>query len=233
MQAVILAGGLGTRLRSKVSDVPKPMAPIGNTPFLEYLVKMLKCKGIFRFVFCTGYMAEKIKDYFGSGDRFGVEIKYSHEIAPLYSAGALKQAEDLLENDFFVVNGDVYLDIDYKKVFEYHVEKNAYITIPAIDKSEMIAGICHTFLFEHDKVMEYYGRNNTGNAAVAGVFVLNKKILSRVVKGMPASLENDLIDNIAKQGKAFSIMTKGYFIDIGIPETYEKFILDVKNGKVQ
>ncbi len=226
MQAVILVGGFGTRLKEILPDLPKPMAPILGKPFLEHLLYMLKQKGISNFIFCTGYLADKIKDYFGDGKNFDMHITYSHEITPLFSGGALKNAERFLEEDFLVINGDNYVDIDYIRLLEYHTKNAALITI-AIKELDA-ESVCHTLRLEEEKVIAYYGgkKNNLANAAVTGVFVINKKIIKSLKKVEPLSLEKDLIPMHLPSGKVFGLYQKSYFIDIGTPTDYVRFISD-------
>lgn len=234
MQAAIMAGGPGARLKSVISEIPKPMAPVLGKPFLERLILMLKEKGIYRFVFCVGHLAHKIEEYFGDGKKFGVEIKYSYEDTPLYSAGALKKAENLLDENFFMINGDDYADMDYKTIFSRHKENAALITIAGKKINDQTKGVSHTFISEDEKVTNYYSDANEspGNAGGTGVFLINKELLKNLKEGTPISLEKDLIDKHVKQGKVFSFISDSYFIDIGTPENYEKFIQDIKEKRI-
>jgi len=229
MQAVLLVGGFGTRLSSVINNLPKPMAPVIGKPFLEYLLLLLKRNGIDRFVFCTGYLDSYIKEHFGDGINFGVSILYSSEISPLYSGGALKLAEELLDEDFFVVNGDDYLDIDYKKLFSYHKNQNSLITLAVRDLTG--AAPFHTLLLDKNKVIRYYGAEvNYGNKAFTGISVVNKKVLYGLETNKPISLEKDIFDKYAKLGLVSGYFQNGYWIDIGLLERYRQFIEDVKRG---
>jgi NDP-sugar pyrophosphorylase family protein len=113
MQVAILVGGLATRLRPLTSSLPKAMLPIKGKPFLEYQVALLNYHNVRDIVLCVGYLKEKIKDYFGDGGKLGVNIQYSEEEELLGTAGALKNAELLLEDEFLLLNGDSYLPVDY------------------------------------------------------------------------------------------------------------------------
>jgi NDP-sugar pyrophosphorylase family protein len=120
MQAVILAGGLGTRLRPLTAKRPKAMVSIAGRPFLEYQIGLLRDAGIDDIVLCVGYLAEQIIDYFGDGSSFGVRLRYSVERERLLgTAGAVKQAEPLLTDIFFLTYGDSYLRLDYRAVWNY------------------------------------------------------------------------------------------------------------------
>ena len=117
---VILAGGLGTRLRPFTSEVPKALIPIGGKPFLHHQIDLLKRRGIRDIVLCVAHLGEQVKDYFGDGSWLGVRIKYSEEEGHLLgTAGAIKNAEPLLSDDFFLMYGDSYLMIDYREVMRY------------------------------------------------------------------------------------------------------------------
>jgi NDP-sugar pyrophosphorylase family protein len=123
MKALILAGGLGLRIRNIVSDRPKSMGLIGKEPFLAKIIRQLKENGIRKIILATGYKSGVIESYFGDGNNFGVEIKYSKELQPLGTAGAIKNAEHLLEGEnFFVLNGDTWSDLDYEGMKNYHKE---------------------------------------------------------------------------------------------------------------
>jgi NDP-sugar pyrophosphorylase family protein len=116
MQAVILAGGLGTRLGKLAGDLPKPIVDVGGRPFLELQLDLLRRLGLTNFVLCIGYQAAKIQDHFGDGGKFGVELRYSLEEKDLLgTAGAVKQAESLLQDEFFLIYGDSYLRMDYRR----------------------------------------------------------------------------------------------------------------------
>jgi len=230
MQAVILAGGLGTRLREIILDTPKPLAPIDNKPFLEYLILLLKRNGIKDFVFCLGYKGKMIKDYFKDGSFLGVKIRYSFEKSPLFSAGALKNAENLLEEDFLVVNGDIYFDMDYKNFFEFHKKNNSLISLSGLSIKREFQGMLHRFYLLGEKVKEYYPVRDSeqGNAMFGGVFAINKKLLDLLKKETPASLEKEIIKKCIPLKKVFGKLYDEYLIDIGTPKNYLKFIKDAK-----
>jgi D-glycero-alpha-D-manno-heptose 1-phosphate guanylyltransferase len=134
MQAVILVGGLGTRLRSALPDLPKPMAPIQGRPFLDYMLAQLKGFGVRDIVFCVGYKARIIEEYFGDGAGAGLNISYSHEEELLGTAGAVKLAEDkITEENFLLLNGDCYCDYDGAQFMAFHRKKNAAATILGVE----------------------------------------------------------------------------------------------------
>jgi len=116
MQVVILAGGLGVRLRPITTKIPKPMADVKGKPFLHYLLEYIKSFGYKKFLILAGYLGEIIEDYFGTGHTRGININYSYDKELLGTGGALKNAENRLDNDFFLVNGDTFLKIDYTEL---------------------------------------------------------------------------------------------------------------------
>ena len=130
MQVLILVGGLGTRLREIIKNIPKVMANIKGKPFLEYLIVQLKNYNLNDIILCTGHLKEKIENYFGNGNHLGVNIVYSEELKPLGTGGAIKLAESLVKSDdFIVMNGDSFFDIDLYKLINYHLDKKALATM--------------------------------------------------------------------------------------------------------
>lgn len=229
MQAIILAGGFGTRLKEVCSEIPKSMVNINGRPFLELLVLSLKKRGVENFIFCTGHLSSKIKGHFKDGHKFKVNIIYSEEDKPLLSAGAIKKAEKLLEDDFLVINGDVYFDIDYKSLFEFHKKNKALITVAGQKLKKSLEGMCHTFYEKNSIISRYFPEYSAlANGAVTGIFVINKYILRQITKNKPLSLERELIPNNIKTNRIFAKYYSGYFIDVGTPDNYRKFIKDAQ-----
>src|SRR5579863_3593653 len=120
--AVLLVGGMGTRLRSVVPSMPKPLASVGHQSFLELLVKQLRSQGVRHILMCTGYLADQVESEFGDGGEWGMAIEYSQEATPLGTAGAIKLARDQLKGaaEFLVMNGDSFLDLDLGELFRFH-----------------------------------------------------------------------------------------------------------------
>src|SRR6202050_947878 len=128
--AVLLVGGMGTRLRSVLPSTPKPLARVGDMPFLELLVLQLRSQGIRRIVMCTGHLASQIEEEFGDGQKWGVAIDYSQESQPLGTAGAVKLAEGHLKqaSDFLVMNGDSFLELDLRQINRFHREHGGLVS---------------------------------------------------------------------------------------------------------
>jgi NDP-sugar pyrophosphorylase family protein len=223
IKAVLLVGGLGTRLRSVVPSAPKPMATVGDRPFLELLVRQLQCQGIRRLVMCTGYLAEQIEHEFGAGHGLDVEIEYSKEPAPLGTAGAVKLAQHYLQesSDFLVLNGDSFLEVDFQQLLRFHRGHGGLVSMAVVpvgnaqrygtvqvDPGGRVKGFA-----------EKTGSSNPG-LVNAGVYLFKQAIFQHIPDG-PASLERDVFPGILGQG-VFALEQSGMFIDIGTPEDYAR-----------
>ena len=207
MEAVVLAGGLGTRLRAAVADVPKPLAPVGGRPFLERLLDYWIAQGVRRAVLAIGYMHELVEKHFGASYR-GCEIAYSVEDQPLGTGGAMLQALPHLRTErFLVLNGDTYFAVPLKVLEAFHAEKRAQLTM-CLHRSRdpRYTGVT---LDADGRVTSLAG----GPVANGGVFLFEKT-------GFPKqafNLEKDLLPGIERiYGKVFDVP----FIDIGIPEDW-------------
>lgn len=223
MQVVILAGGMGTRLRSVVSDRPKPMALINDKPFLEYLIRYLKNNGFKDIILSVGYKANMIQDYFQDGKWLGVNIKYSLEEEPLGTGGAIKLAQKMIHTDnFMVVNGDTFLKIPFNKFIKQHDNLSAIVSMALYYHND--TGRYGTVLMnEYNKIVSFVEKgDNTGPGLInGGVYLLNKDKISVYFNEDSFSLEKDIFPLLIEQ--AFVGMPfDSYFIDIGIPEDYER-----------
>lgn len=233
MQAILLAGGLGTRLRSVVNDRPKPMALIGDKPFMEYVVHELSRYGIDEIIFAVGYKGSMVEEYFGDGSRFGVKVSYAYEEELLGTAGAIKNAGRFVTEDtFFVLNADTFYQMDYGRLLRVKAENRlemalVFREVPDISRygaavldGAMLAGF-------NEKTAEK--RPGTING---GVYLMNRELLSEIPEGK-VSLENEMIPKWMAEGRRLGgFVNDGYFIDIGIPEDYFKFQADVEKGVV-
>jgi NDP-sugar pyrophosphorylase family protein len=221
MKAVLLVGGLGTRLRSAVSSLPKALASVGDRPFLELLVRQLARQGIGQLVMCTGYMAEQIERTLGDGSSFGVEIEYSREAVPLGTGGALKLAQRYMqhESEFLVLNGDSFLQIDFSELISFHRRHGSLATIAVVPVQN--ASRYGTVQVEvDDRVLGF--AEKTGDSAPgiinAGVYVFGSAIFAQIPEG-PASLERDVFPNLLELG-VYAFEQRRLFIDIGTPDDY-------------
>lgn len=234
MQAILLAGGLGTRLRAVVSDRPKPMALIGDKPFMEYVVHELSLHGITNIIFAVGYKGSMVEEYFKDGSGFGVSVSYAYEEELLGTAGAIKNAGQYVTDDqFFVLNADTFYQMDYgrlAKVMEEGSLDMALVLREVPDISRYGAAVLENGRLTGFNEKSEEKRPGTING---GVYLMKRELLSRIPAGK-VSLEQEMIPEWMKAGAALGgIVNDGYFIDIGVPEDYYKFQSDVQRGVVK
>jgi D-glycero-alpha-D-manno-heptose 1-phosphate guanylyltransferase len=228
--ALILAGGLGKRLRSVVSDRPKPMVTVQGAPFLEILIDSLANKGVRQFVLLTGHKGEAIEDHFGLDYRSGITIVLSHERSPLGTGGAVKNAEAYATDPSLLVNGDTFFDADLKSLLKFHVDTGAEVTLSlfnvedvsrygsvVVDQKGMVIGFR-----EKDENVSEPGLIN------AGLSLLSKRLISRLPR-RPFSMEREIFPSLVGSGKMFGLLQERPFFDIGTPESYEAFQLFMKD----
>ncbi|MEK6855124.1 MAG: sugar phosphate nucleotidyltransferase [Nanoarchaeota archaeon] len=222
MKAIILAGGFGTRLRPVVSDVPKPMASIAGKPFLEHQIRFLKENGIREIIIAVHHMANKIKSYFGNGQRWGVDITYSEEEIPLGTGGAIKKAERYIDNSFLVLNGDTYSNLNLHEFIDFHKSKRSKASI-AITKSSD-GGNYGVISINEGKIVDFMEKKGEGEALVnSGVYLFEPEIFSYIEPEKNVSLEREIFPKLLKEKLLWGYEHEGYFIDIGRPETYFQF----------
>jgi NDP-sugar pyrophosphorylase family protein len=221
--AVLLVGGKGTRLQAVVSSKPKPLALVGNIPFLELLVMQLRSQGVHRMIMSTGHLADQIEETFGDGRRWNSDIRYSRESQPLGTAGALKAAESYLEAsaDFLVVNGDSFMEIDIAEFLRFHRQHRGIVSM-AVRKVPDAARYGTVDVDSSKRIVGF--REKTGNTSPgtinAGVYLFQRSALKFIPAG-PSSLEKDLFPKLLMQGM-YAFEQDGMFIDIGTPEDYAR-----------
>lgn len=231
MQAVILAGGLGTRFRSVVADRPKPMAEAGGRPFLEYQIEFLKRYGIPEFVLCVGYLRDHIIDHFGDGSRWGVTIRYSIEETPLGTGGALKLAEKHVRGTFLALNGDTYFDVDVGDLLRFHASRRARDPRCAGTLALSRARDARSYgavVLDHDHVILSFDEKPAASSGIphlnGGVYVLEPEVLGFLPALHKASVETDLFPAVLRSGqRLYGYPSDGFFVDIGTPDGYRKF----------
>ncbi len=226
MKALILAGGFGKRLRIAISDVPKPMAPIAGKPFLEHQIRHLKEQGVEDIILCIHYMADKIKSYFGDGKKIGVNITYSEEENPLGTGGAIKLAQKYIGDTFIVLNGDTYSKIDIKDLMEFHRSRNSKFTMCLTTSKNALAS--GNVIVEGDRIKNFVEKQDIGTDLInSGVYVLEPEIFDYIEMGKNVSLEREVFPKLAENKLLYGYKYNGYFIDIGLPETYSQFKRDI------
>ena len=221
--AVLLVGGIGARLQSVLPCKPKPLAPIGNVPFLELLVRQLRTQGIRHLVMCTGHLAGQIAEEFGDGHKWDVTIDYSMELRPLGTAGAVKLAERYLPHvsDFLVMNGDSFLDLDFREFIRFHREHGGLISM-AVCRVPDAARYGTVRLGKVNRVVGFSEKTGVHEPGIinGGVYVFKRAMLEHIANE-PASLEKDIFPRLLEEG-VYALEQRGMFIDIGTPEDYER-----------
>ena len=221
IEAAVLVGGKGTRLKSVVADRPKPMAEVAGRPFLEWLLLAIRAEGVQRAVLCTGYLGQFVSDYFGDGSRIGLELAYSFEPAPLGTGGALRLALNQLGGaNVLALNGDSFCRFSIAQLVGAHEQSAARATL-------WLAPVADTGRYgsvEVDAGGAVRAFREKGAAAGpglinAGVYLLRRECLEALPAGQPASLERELFPSLIGRG-LFATTGEGTFIDIGLPETY-------------
>jgi len=221
--ATLLVGGMGTRLCSVVPATPKPLASVGNRSLLELLVRQLRCQGIRRLVMCSGYLADQIESTFGDGRAWDVAIEYSREQQPLGTAGALKLAQRHLQkaDEFLVMNGDSFLEIDFNQLVRFHRERNGLASMAVVPVAD--TGRYGTVRVDPaGRVVGFTEKTGAHGPGLinAGVYVFSHAIFEHIPEG-PASLEKDVFPIVLERG-IYTLEQHGMFIDIGTPEDYAR-----------
>jgi NDP-sugar pyrophosphorylase family protein len=218
-KAVLLVGGMGTRLRSALPGVPKPLASVGSKSFLDLLVRQLRHQGIRHMVMCTGHLAEQIENEFGDGRAWDVVIEYSREPEALGTAGAIKLAEPYLREvrDFLVMNGDSFLEVDFHEFVRFHRGHGGLVSI-AVRKARNAARYGTVRMGACGRVTAFAEKtaNDSPGLINGGVYVFSRDVLEHILK-TPSSLERDVFPHLLDHG-VYALEQHGMFIDIGTPE---------------
>lgn len=233
MQAVILAGGLGTRLKPMTEKVPKVMLPVKGKPFIVYLLGLLADSGINRIVLCVGYLGEQVREYLGEGRKLGINIAYSQEGKLLGTGGALKQAQGLLDERFLVINGDTYLPIDYGQVERSFTNRGKKALMVVYNNRED-TGVRNNVELDSNLMVVGYDKKRPDpelKYVEAGVLVLKQEVLEIIPGGHPVSLEKGLYPALIEQGELAAYISHRRFYDIGTPKQLKIFEEFVARGE--
>jgi len=217
MQAIILAGGFGTRLQNVVSNIPKPMAPIRGIPFLSFILEQLNKNNFEKIVLAVGYMGEKIENFYGAKYK-NLKLRYSYEDSPLGTGGCIKKALSLVDDDYvFVINGDTFFDVNFNDL-----QKSKHVTIAC--KYMKDTSRYGKVVFDADRIIKEFQEKkpkNTGHIN-GGIYYINSNIFDDFNLGEIFSIEKDFFETYLYDLKIEAYVSDGYFIDIGIPEDYER-----------
>lgn len=235
MKAVILVGGEGTRLQPLTGKTVKTMVPVLNKPFLEYVINQLKDHQINEIILTLCHKPYQIEDYFGDGSKLGVRLIYAVEDFPLGTAGAVKNVQQYIDDFFFVLNGDVFTDLDFTTILHFHKQKQAKVTIalaPVDDPT--LYGVVETGI--EGKITRFIEKpppeKVTTNMINAGIYILEPDVLDHIPQDSYFMFEYHLFPKLLDEGKpVFGFPTQGYWIDMGTPEKYRQLNYDLLLGK--
>ena len=260
MKAVIMAGGKGTRLRSVSEELPKPMVPVLGKPVLEYQLDNLRQCGITDIIMVVGYRSSYIRDHFGDGSRFSVNISYINEDEPLGTAGALYFLKEILDEDFLLLMGDLMLSVDFIRFMDFHKKEGGEATLfvhpnsHPYDSDIIImdtAGRLSEYTEDRCKrggrpphasgsarVRGVIGKSSERpevyhNIVNAGIYALSPKILEMIKEPKKLDLDRDIIRPLIEKGRIAAYRSSEYVKDMGTPERYETVARDIGSGLVR
>lgn len=221
-----MAGGKGKRLRSIIGNIPKPLAPINGKPLLDYIIEHAKNNGCDNIIITTGYLGDKIKKHIKKNN-YGITVKISQEDKSLGTAGSLLPVKDLLEEEFFVLYGDVFTTIDLSKMLKFHKQKKSDGTL-ALHASEHPQDSTIVKIDDNSKILNLLEKpgddwEKYGNLTTTPLYVLKKDILNFIPENKEIDIAKDIFPEMLKAGKnLFGYLTNEYAKDMGNPERYEK-----------
>ena len=232
MQAVVLAGGLGTRLWPITKQIPKPMAPVNGIPYLEYQLRLLAAQGFGSALILTGYLGEQIEGYFQDGSALGLPLQYSREPAPLGTGGALRHAGGLLEDRFVLIYGDSFLPIDYRPLFPRLEEPGTSGVVVVYDNRVEDTSVRNNIALDDKNCVTVYSKDSDEwtrlSYVEAGVLAFRRSILELIPPGV-VSLEKEIFPVLIKSRALAGYPTRQRFYDIGTPERLARFEAYLKN----
>jgi len=221
VKAIILAGGLGTRLRPLTNNIPKPMLPLGEKPILEHLINWTRKNGIKSIILCVSYLRKTIEDYFEEGKRFDVNIEYAISNKPLATAGQLKTAEDFIDDTFVCIYGDSIFDFSLRNMIKQHIKKKAFVTMSLNEyKTNLPYGVIETS--NTGKVLSWNEKPEIKANVNMGCYVMEPKVLSLIPKNKPYGMDDVIKKAINRKKLVSSFITKKGFTDIGNNSSYKK-----------
>jgi len=223
MQVVILAGGRGTRLAPMTDQIPKPMVPILGRPFLQYELHLLKLQGYCDILILTGYLGDKIQEYFSDGASLGLHLAYSREQTPLGTGGALKLAENKISGDFILMNGDTLFPFDLHALIDLFHRQNK-LGVIAVSKDPSCRAAFNITADKEGLVEKYHKKPSLAGAEYAsgGIGVFKHDLLNLIPPGRPCSLEEDIYDILIGKHDLAAYVAPGPFYDMGTPERLKR-----------
>ncbi len=221
MEAIILAGGLGTRLRDIIKDIPKPMAPINGTPFLHYIFEWLSNYPVNNVLLSVGYKAEVIFNHFNTNYK-GIIIKYANENTPLGTGGAIKNSlNKTVEDDILIINGDTYFPIDLNRFADFHQNNKSDISIALKHMTDFNRYGSVKIL--NNKIISFEEKQYLKEGLInGGIYIINKKAINFNCLPDVFSFETEILEKYVKKGLINGMIFNDPFIDIGVPADYNK-----------
>ena len=224
--AVLISGGLGTRLRPVTYEIPKPLIPVQGRTLTEQILDVLKEGGIKKVYMSIGYMAPKIMDYFKNGGRFGVQMGYIVEKEELGTGGRMKLIDSVPDADFVVLNGDNLLDVDLKDMLDFHQRNQSLITIALTEVEDVSSrGVVR---LEGDRIAEFVEKPRPeeapSNLINSGYYIFNPDVFDILPGGKKFMLENHVFPRAAKLGRLYGYRTTGQWFDTGTLERWQEVI---------
>ncbi len=235
MQALILAGGEGTRLRPLTSTIAKPVVPLAGRPFISYMLDWLRGHGVDEVILACGFLADSVRAILGDGAAHGVRLSYLEEPSPLGTGGAVKFAEALLDERFLVLNGDVLTDIDLSAQLRAHELTGALLTLALYSVQDTSAyGLVRCA--SDGSVIEFVEKPGSGHASAslinAGAYVMQRSVLETMGPDLTSiSIESEVFPGLIGHG-LYGFALSGYWLDIGTPERYLQATYDILEGSV-
>lgn len=229
MKALILAAGLGTRISTLFPDIPKAMVPIKEMPLLEHHIKHLKKFGVKKFYINLHHLPNVIKDYFGSGDKFGVHIEYSFEKKLLGTSGALVNFKNELNETFIVLYVDIFTNLDFGKFLEFHKKNNSQATL-LVHKTDHPLDSDLVALDTNNKIKKFHFSPHNKpvtdtNLSNAAIYILEPEVLQFLPSVVPSDFVEDFFPDLLKKGvRLYGYQSNEFSKDIGVPERYKKVI---------
>ncbi len=235
MQALVLVGGKGTRLRPLTTETPKPILKLVDRPFLSYMIEWLASHGVDEIVFACGFLPDQLERVLGNGGGDSPALHYVVEPEPLGTAGAIKFAEEYLNDRFFALNGDVLTDLDLTALWNSHLENGASASLGLYPVDDP-AGYGLVDLDESGRVLDFHEKPEPGHAGPglinAGTYVLEKSVLAGVAAGRQVSIEREVFPSLIGNGLR-GMRLDGYWMDIGTPDRYLEASWDIVEGRVR
>jgi len=234
--AVILAGGKGTRLKEVSDSIPKPMMPVAGKPLLEYQIELCKKYGIQEVTLIVNHLKDSIINYFGNGQKWNIAIKYFEETTPLGTVGGIKEIENKLTDDFLVLYGDVIIDMDLNRLYQFHLQHKSDATLVVHPNDHPYdSDLVETD--ENNRVTHFHSKPHPEgvmfhNLVNAAAYVFSPNVLPQLQKGVKADFGKDIFPNILDKLNVFAYSTSEYLKDMGTPGRLEKVSRDVLSGKV-